>query len=699
MTTVARVALRHDVSLAVAEWPGPGKGPAVVCIHGLTANHTCWASVADVLSPAHRLIAYDLRGRGESDKPEHGLQPGAPQRGPAGAARSLRPQEGGAGRATPWALTSRFASRPRHPERVAKLVLVDGGLDVRHEVLESLRPAINRLGVEFPSLDMFLGFVRLLPMFEGRWNDYLERYFRYDVEELPAGTVRAKAARLAIEEEIANLERERALGLSSPDQGAHPHLPGARRAAHPHRLPDDAGGGGGDGPRDPRAQAGGGAGDQPLHVLLGSTRRSKTRTADLPRGGLATASAPSSPPATSPSASAVTSRSTTSRLDVAPSLAQVHHRAQRGGQDHLLQPAERAVPADRGPHPVQGARHHAARGGGPNAARHRPLLPAHQHLPDAHRARERAARGAGAPRARLHRVAATTGASPTSRTRAYGPARDGAARGASGARPAGALAHGEKRKLELGILLALEPEVLLLDEPTAGMSLEEVPAIIELIERIRARRDRTILLVEHKIDMVMALSDSIAVLQDGRLIADGPPAAVSASAAVQAAYFGARACLTCSSWRACTPTSGSTTSSRASPCGCGRDAVTVLLGRNGAGKTTTMRTDHGACCRRSGARCASTGARSTGLAAPRDRAARHRLRAGGAGDLRHPHRGREPAGRHAGRDRGGRERLRRVLELFPDLERFRPRGPAPSRAARSRCSRSRGRSSTRRACS
>ncbi len=106
---------------------------------------------------------------------------------------------------------------------------------------------------------------------------------------------------------------------------------------------------------------------------------------------------------------------------------------------------------------------------------------------------------------------------------------------------AGGLTHGEKRKLELGILLALEPEVLLLDEPTAGMSLEEVPAIIGLIERIRERRDRTILLVEHKIDMVMALSDSLAVLTDGRLIADGPPAAVSGSAEVQAAYFGTAA--------------------------------------------------------------------------------------------------------------------------------------------------------------
>ena len=106
---------------------------------------------------------------------------------------------------------------------------------------------------------------------------------------------------------------------------------------------------------------------------------------------------------------------------------------------------------------------------------------------------------------------------------------------------AGLLAHGEKRKLELGILLALEPELLLLDEPTAGMALEEVPAIIGLIEGIKNRRDKTILLVEHKIDMVMALSDSIAVLKDGRLIADGSPQAVSGDPAVQAAYFGGAA--------------------------------------------------------------------------------------------------------------------------------------------------------------
>jgi pimeloyl-ACP methyl ester carboxylesterase len=204
---MARVGV-GSVSLAVAEWPGPAKGPAVVCIHGLTANHTCWASVAEVLSPAHHLIAYDLRGRGESDKPDKGYSLAIHDDDLEGLLDHFGLKKAVLiGHSLGAHIAVRFAVT--RPQRVAKLVLVDGGLDVRAEVLDSLRPAINRLGVEFPSMDMFMGFVRALPMFEGRWNDYLERYFRYDVEELPAGTVRAKASRLAIEEEIANLERER----------------------------------------------------------------------------------------------------------------------------------------------------------------------------------------------------------------------------------------------------------------------------------------------------------------------------------------------------------------------------------------------------------------------------------------------------------------------------------------------------------
>jgi branched-chain amino acid transport system ATP-binding protein len=103
---------------------------------------------------------------------------------------------------------------------------------------------------------------------------------------------------------------------------------------------------------------------------------------------------------------------------------------------------------------------------------------------------------------------------------------------------ASTLTHGEQRKLEIAILLGLNPAVLLLDEPTAGMSIEEVPAILEIIQDIKATHNRTILLVEHKFDMIMTVSDSIAVLKEGRLICDDTPEAVSNNEEVQAAYLG-----------------------------------------------------------------------------------------------------------------------------------------------------------------
>ena len=104
--------------------------------------------------------------------------------------------------------------------------------------------------------------------------------------------------------------------------------------------------------------------------------------------------------------------------------------------------------------------------------------------------------------------------------------------------PATALTHGEQRKLEIAILLALQPKILFLDEPTAGMSQEEVPAILEILQIIKDARDRTMLLVEHKMDMIMTLSDTIAVLQEGKLIADGDPDEIHKSEEVQKAYLG-----------------------------------------------------------------------------------------------------------------------------------------------------------------
>lgn len=100
------------------------------------------------------------------------------------------------------------------------------------------------------------------------------------------------------------------------------------------------------------------------------------------------------------------------------------------------------------------------------------------------------------------------------------------------------LSHGEKRKLEIAMLLALDTEVLLLDEPTAGMSLEEVPAILDVIKQIKETGNKTILLIEHKMDMILDLSDSIMVLFNGKLLADGSPQEIMDNETVQNAYLG-----------------------------------------------------------------------------------------------------------------------------------------------------------------
>jgi branched-chain amino acid transport system ATP-binding protein len=102
--------------------------------------------------------------------------------------------------------------------------------------------------------------------------------------------------------------------------------------------------------------------------------------------------------------------------------------------------------------------------------------------------------------------------------------------------PAGTLSHGQKRNLEVAIALAGDPEVLLLDEPTAGVSSDGIDAIIELLDDVA--EDHAVLLVEHNMDVVMQVSDRIAVLHQGSLIADGDPASVRNSERVQEAYLG-----------------------------------------------------------------------------------------------------------------------------------------------------------------
>jgi len=103
---------------------------------------------------------------------------------------------------------------------------------------------------------------------------------------------------------------------------------------------------------------------------------------------------------------------------------------------------------------------------------------------------------------------------------------------------AGTLPHGDQRLLEIAMAVAQQPDVLLLDEPTQGLSAEDTAATVDVIRRIARERQLTILLVEHDMDVVFGLADRITVLHFGQLIADGTPDEVRANPDVQKAYLG-----------------------------------------------------------------------------------------------------------------------------------------------------------------
>ena len=106
------------------------------------------------------------------------------------------------------------------------------------------------------------------------------------------------------------------------------------------------------------------------------------------------------------------------------------------------------------------------------------------------------------------------------------------------ARPAAVLAYGDLKKLELAVAVAHDPELLLLDEPTAGMAPAERGALIGLIERVARDRRLSVLFTEHDMDVVFSVADRIMVLHQGRVIALGAPDEVRADATVQRVYLG-----------------------------------------------------------------------------------------------------------------------------------------------------------------
>jgi branched-chain amino acid transport system ATP-binding protein len=103
---------------------------------------------------------------------------------------------------------------------------------------------------------------------------------------------------------------------------------------------------------------------------------------------------------------------------------------------------------------------------------------------------------------------------------------------------AGSLSHGDKRRLEIAIVLASKSEIVLLDEPMAGMSVENVPELVEIIRSLKVEHNKTVLIVEHHLEVVLGLADRIAVLNYGELLVCDSPQNVINNPIVQSAYIG-----------------------------------------------------------------------------------------------------------------------------------------------------------------
>ena len=211
-------------------------------------------------------------------------------------------------------------------------------------------------------------------------------------------------------------------------------------------------------------------------------------------------------------------------------------RAERRREDDAVQPPLRAPAADVRHGRARRRRHHRAAAVPPDAGGPRADVPGLERLPAALRARERPPRRRGGARRDDADLAARRVVQ--SRVEQAAWALDRVGLGPRGAVLAGSLAHGDKRKLELAMVLAGDPRVILLDEPMAGVSIENVPELVELIRSVHVDEGKTVLMVEHHMEVVTGLAQRIAVMHHGSLLAVDTPDAIMRNETVQQAYLG-----------------------------------------------------------------------------------------------------------------------------------------------------------------
>ncbi len=180
------------------------EGPAVLCIHGLTANAFYFQAIADELSPDHRVFAYDLRGRGDSDKPEEGYSIPIHAEDLAELIDELSLQRPILlGHSLGAMIALYFAAH--YPDKLSKLILVDAGAPLPWKTAQEqpawLTASINRLGTPVPSYTEYVSRLKTAPFLGPYWNEYTDIYFAHDTFSESDGSVAAKAYRDGILEE------------------------------------------------------------------------------------------------------------------------------------------------------------------------------------------------------------------------------------------------------------------------------------------------------------------------------------------------------------------------------------------------------------------------------------------------------------------------------------------------------------------
>lgn len=194
------------VNIQLAVWEGDGN--QILCIHGLTANCRCWDVVASALTPAHCVLAMDLRGRGLSEKPSSGYSVKHHCRDILALMDNIGLDRAVLMGHSLGALISLIFTA-EHADRVDRLILVDGagklGKRQMKKVLAGIKPSLDRLGQIFPSFESYLETMKLAPFLQP-WSSAMENYFRHEVEDLDGG-VRSRAQPEHIQEEIQNMSK------------------------------------------------------------------------------------------------------------------------------------------------------------------------------------------------------------------------------------------------------------------------------------------------------------------------------------------------------------------------------------------------------------------------------------------------------------------------------------------------------------